>query len=143
MEYSKNKIEQLLNLYEEGKTTLEEERFLKSYFASSRYDSDFEAYALLFKTFDKESSYTLKEELKTKTPSKNHSWMTIAASILVVFGTVWFYNYNEKLSEIEEAQLMFENTQQALNLVSQTMNTGLQKLEYVEIFSTHKNQLLK
>jgi uncharacterized membrane-anchored protein YitT (DUF2179 family) len=143
MELDKNEIERLLTLYEEGETTLEQEQQLKTYFSSSNYDKELEVYASLFKAFEKEAKTEYKPtESKPKTTS-NYFWMNIAASILVVIGTLWFYNHYQKQQELQQAKLMFENTQEALHLVSQTMNKGLQKLEYVEIFSEQKNKLLK
>lgn len=143
MEYDKAYISKLLSLYEEGETTLDQEKELKMYFTSEHYDSDFEVYATLFKFFETESNTQFDEELKTEKNSPNFLWMNIAASIFIVLGVLWFYNYYDNQKELKEARLAFETTQNALNLLSNTMNEGLEKLEYVEIFSTQKNKLIK
>lgn len=143
MEYDKAYISKLLSLYEEGETTLDQEKELKMYFTSEHYDSDFEVYGTLFKFFETEYNTQFDEELKTEKNSPNFLWMNIAASIFIVLGVLWFYNYYDNQKELKEARLAFETTQNALNLLSNTMNEGLEKLEYVEIFSTQKNKLIK
>jgi hypothetical protein len=143
MEFDKNYIRKLLNLYEEGESSLEQEAELKAYFSSGNYDEAFEDYALLFQFFEKESKtrYTSGEKLPHK--NSKFSWMNIAASVCIIIGALWFYNYQSQQQELEEARLAFEKTQHALNLISSNMNKGLEKLEYVEIFNEKKNELLK
>jgi len=68
MDFSKANITKLLNLYDEGETTLKQERDLKSYFASESYDKDFEPYALLFSYFETESKIISKVELDVRSP---------------------------------------------------------------------------
>ncbi|MFO7746007.1 MAG: hypothetical protein R6V36_11580 [Psychroflexus sp.] len=143
MEFSKTYINKLLNLYEEGETSLEQEKELKLYFSSDEYDKDFEAYAFLFKYFEKESK-TMSPQLKTKDKkSSNHFWINIAASICIVLGGLWYYEYYVNKQEMKEARQAFKTTQNALNLLSINMNEGLEKLEYVEVFSTQKNKIIK
>lgn len=143
MEFNKKHINQLLSLYEEGETTLEQERSLKTYFSSGNYDSDFEPYARLFKFYEDESTIQFKGKEATEKKSSPYFWIHIAASICIVLGGVWFYNYYDNQQKLEEARLAFETTQNALNLISINMNEGLEKLEYVEIFSQQKNNLIK
>lgn len=143
MEFDKKYINQLLSLYEEGESTLEQEQELKMYFSSGNYDSDFEAYASLFKFFEKESNVQFKGEAAIEKKSSRYFWINIAASICIVLGGVWFYDYYENQQKLEEARLAFETTQNALNLISINMNQGLEKLEYVEVFSQQKNNLIK
>lgn len=143
MELDKSYVEKLLKLYEEGETTLEQERELKSYFSSGNYDSDFEAYAFLFQYFEKESK-TISPALESKEEkSSTYFWINIAASICIVLGGLWYYQYQHKQQELKEAKVAFETTQDALNLLSVNMNEGLEKLEYVEVFNSQKNKLIK
>lgn len=143
MEWDKNYIRKLLSLYEEGETTLEQEQELKRYFSSENYDRDFEAYATLFRFFVSESETRFEDDVKPETKSKNYFWINIAASICIVLGGLWYYDYYVKQQKIEEARIAFETTQNALNLLSANMNEGLEKLEYVEVFSKKKNKLIK
>ncbi|AFU67242.1 hypothetical protein P700755_000186 [Psychroflexus torquis ATCC 700755] len=144
MDFSKAYITKLLDLYDDGETTLEQERDLKSYFASEFYDKDFEPYALLFSYFETESKTTSKVKLDVESPKPNKFlWLNIAASIVVVIGAVWFFTYYEKQQDMQEARIAFEKTQNALNFLSFNMNEGLEKLEYIEVFNTQKNKIIK
>lgn len=143
MELNKVYIKRLLDLYEEGETSLEQEQELKNYFSSEDYDPDFECYAPLFRFFESESKIQLKDEVPVERKSSYHSWINVAASICIVIGGLWFYNFYENQQEISKARQAFETTQNALNLLSVNMNEGLEKLEYVEVFSTQKNKLIK
>lgn len=143
MEFNKSYISELLSLYEQGETTLDQERELKMYFSSGNYDSDFKAYATLFKFFEIESNTQFEGEIKTEKKSSRYFWINVAASICIVLGGVWFYTYYENQQKLEEVRLAFETTQNALNLLSINMNEGLEKLEYVEVFSQQKNKLIK
>lgn len=143
MELDKTYVSKLLSLYEDGETTLEQEQDLKTYFSSGNYDSDFEDYAILFKFFESESNTHFEGEISKEIKPSNYFWINIAASICIVLGGLWYYNHYVNQQELEEARLAFETTQEALNLLSINMNEGLEKLEYVEIFSTQKNKLIK
>jgi hypothetical protein len=144
MDFSKAYITKLLDLYDDGETTLEQERDLKSYFASESYDKDFESYAVLFSYFETELKTTSEVEISIQSPKPNKFlWLNVAASIVVILGGVWLFTYYEKQQDIQEARIAFEKTQNALNFLSYNMNEGLEKLEYIEVFSTQKNKIIK
>jgi hypothetical protein len=144
MDFSKAYITKLLDLYDDAETTLEQERDLKSYFASESYDKDFESYAVLFSYFETESKTTSEVEVDLKPPKPNKFlWLNVAASIVVILGAVWLFTYYEKQQDIQEARIAFEKTQNALNFLSFNMNEGLEKLEYIEVFNTQKNKIIK
>jgi hypothetical protein len=144
MDFSKANITKLLDLYDDGETTLEQERDLKSYFASESYDKDFESYAVLFSYFETELKTTSEVEISIQSPKPNKFlWLNVAASIVVILGGVWLFTYYEKQQDIQEARIALEKTQNALNFLSYNMNEGLEKLEYIEVFSTQKNKIIK
>lgn len=143
MELNKKYIAKLISLYENGESSLEQERELKTYFSSGDYDKEFEEYAMLFKFFESEAETNYDEEVVIPNTRSNFSWINIAASICIVVGGLWFYNYYSQQQELEEAKIAFEKTQDALNLLSHNMNQGLEKLEYVEVFSQKTNKILK
>jgi hypothetical protein len=144
MDFSKAYITKLLDLYDDGETTLEQERDLKSYFASESYDKDFESYAVLFSYFETELKTTSEVEISIQSPKPNKFlWLNVAASIVVILGGVWLFTYYEKQQDIQEARIALEKTQNALNFLSYNMNEGLEKLEYIEVFSTQKNKIIK
>lgn len=143
MESNKKYISKLLSLYEEGESTLEQEQELKAYFFSEAYDSDFEIYAMMFKSFEEESKTKYQGDLKTTKKSSNYFWINTAASICIVLGGLWYFKYQSDQQKMEDAKIAFEKTQNALNLLSKNMNKGLEKLEYVEVFSEQKNKIIK
>lgn len=143
MEYDKNYIRKLIGLYEEGETSLDQEKELKAYFSSKDYDREFEDYALLFRFFKQESTAKADQIPQPKTKPSNYFWINIAASICIVLGGLWFYEYYDHQQDLEKARQAFETTQTALNLLSHNMNEGLEKLEYIEVFSQQKNKILK
>lgn len=143
MEYNKLKIQNLLYLYEQGKTTLEQEQFLRTYFSSEDYDDEFEAYALLFSYFQNQKEAYIQLENTPKEKTNFSHWFRVVASVCIVLGGLWFYESYTQQQEIEKAKYAFETTQKALNLLSVNMNQGLEKLEYVEVFNEQKNHLLK
>ena len=144
MDFSEAYITKLLDLYDDGETTLEQERDLKSYFASESYDKDFESYAVLFSYFETELKTTSEVEIGIQSPKPNKFlWLNVAASIVVILGGVWLFTYYEKQQDIQEARIAFEKTQNALNFLSFNMNEGLEKLEYIEVFNTQKNKIIK
>ena len=70
-------------------------------------------------------------------------WLKVAASFVVILGSVWLFNIYQEQQEMKAAKMAFEETQQALKMISENMNQGLKKLEYVEVFSQEKNKLIK
>ncbi|WP_019038396.1 hypothetical protein [Psychroflexus tropicus] len=143
MEYDNKYIRHLLQLYEEGESSLEQEKELKAYFSSGHYDEAFKEYALLFQFFEAESGTQHPGEVVLPKQKSRFSWMNIAASICIIIGALWFYQYQVEQEKLAEARVAFEKTQNALNLISLNMNKGLEKLEYVEVFSEKKNEILK
>ena len=78
-------IDQLLNLYFEGKTTLKEEEFLRKYFQQDNIPEKYRMYAPLFIFFHHEQ-----EEIKNKKKKVFSAWLisvaSIAAGILIIIG---------------------------------------------------------
>lgn len=81
-----NNIEELLDRYFEGETSLEEEEQLRQYFRQNHVEKEFEIYTPIFNLLDKE-----REMLETVVPpkkSKKHTliylWAGVAASLLLV-----------------------------------------------------------
>ncbi|WP_127845688.1 hypothetical protein [Psychroflexus aestuariivivens] len=144
MDFSKKYISKLLEKYDNGNSTLEEEQHLKTYFTEHDIASEFEVYRPLFAYFEqaKNLSYHSKWQPQRKVKMKP-LWMKVAASFIVILGSVWLFNLYQEQQELKAAKMAFEETQQALKMISENMNQGLEKLEYVEVFSEQKNKLIK
>ena len=106
-----NKIEQLLNKYLEGETSLTEEQTLQEFFNSSQVPSHLLSYQPLFNYFSnaKTEVYTKTLPLKTETPSV-YKWFSVAAVILISAGV--FFNWsvsNADLGTYKKNETKIEN----------------------------------
>ena len=88
MNYDKQYIEQLLNRFLEGESTIAEEEILARYFATHKVDSEWEPYKKLFAYFES----GMNEDVATTAASTTIikvNWrkiMSIAASVAIVLG---------------------------------------------------------
>lgn len=153
MEWEVRQIEQLLESYFEGTTTLQEEKILKQYFSSSQVAPHLESYRSLFAYFKQEQTtqFTRKEVIPT---SKNnwYRWMA-AASVVVLLGIGIYTLQHQEVPEQTVAQnelgtyttpeQAFEETQKALAMVSGHLNTGIESMGYLNEYENSKNQVFK
>lgn len=78
-------IEALLDKYWEGDTSLEEERLLKSYFASREVDASLRQYAPLFQVLREEQSVQLSQQpVIADLRPQQYNWRPLAAAASVV-----------------------------------------------------------
>ena len=131
-------IQQLLDTYFDGNTTLEEEVLLKEYFESDAVAPKHEMYKPLFMGFAQAA--TEKSQRHFKIPeSKGFSfkaWSSIAAIALVLVTTASIYFTQPKLStEEKEALAAFEQAQGTLMLLSKNLNKGTEGLSYMNHFT--------
>lgn len=144
MDFKHDTIAKLLSKYEQGKTTLAEEQHLKRYFAEQEIPAEFEVYRPMFAYFDQAKKTNYKSRWRPQRKVKlKPLWLKVAASFVVILGSVWLFNIYQEQQEMKAAKMAFEETQQALKMISENMNQGLKKLEYVEVFSQEKNKLIK
>jgi len=64
-------IDDLLNKYFEGKTTLEEENYLKSYFRNEEIQPEHEVYKTLFHVFDEKAKEKIPQPVDEKNAQPN------------------------------------------------------------------------
>jgi uncharacterized protein (DUF427 family) len=77
-------------------------------------------------------------------------WLSIAASIVVLFGMIAFFmiNTNEpvtqnELGTYETPEEAFRETQKALALLSSNVNIGIESVKYVQEYDNSKNLIFK
>ena len=85
IQYTKQYIEQLLDKFMSGTSTLEEEDILSQYFAQNRIPTEWEQYRLLFAELE-----AMKPTAKPRRTWLR--WSIAAAFIVVVFATMLFQN---------------------------------------------------
>ena len=145
-----NKIERLLSRYEEGETTLAEEKELRKYFSQEEIPEHLEAYALLFKFQSQQIKTTFTENEPIELERKNYrfAWTSIAAVIIVALG-LFYFNLSQpsltttEMSSVTEQEQALEKTKQTLKMVSAMMNEGTSDLVYLQEFNKTKNQIIE
>lgn len=100
MNYDKQYIEQLLNRFLEGESTIAEEEILARYFATHTVDSNWEPYKHMFAYFESGmSTYNAPGAASTNIIKVNwRKVMGIAASVAIMLGigvTALIYNYSK------------------------------------------------
>ncbi len=146
------KIEQLLDAYFEGKTGIDEEKWLRNYFLSSDVAPHLEVYRDMFVYFTKAKSEKIKSEIhefhpkNTSTFNTMKQWYSIAALLVVALGVSFFLqNNSHKVTEAErlEAEMAFKKTKEALNFFSYQFNESASKLSVLNEFENSTNKIFK
>lgn len=161
MEFSK--IEELLERYFEGETSITEEKELKSYFSSLNVAKHLEQYKPLFgyfemakeQTFAREVSRIEEElqvsngmlELDNTNKKRKIAWLSIAASVVVLLGvgTYTYFNINavkenQELGTYDDPEEALEATQKALAMLSDNVNVGIEGVQYLQVYEVTKNK---
>ncbi|TVZ27965.1 hypothetical protein JM83_3047 [Gillisia sp. Hel_I_86] len=145
-----NDLRILLRKYEEGKTSLQEERDLKKYFSSNEVPQEFLVYKSIFNFNDeaRKIEYSRKVQLKSK-PKRKWAYAGVAASILIIMSFLFFNDLTNKkledqnLGTIEDPEQAYLKTKETLQMVAEVFNEGREDLEYLEEFNKTKNKFIK
>ncbi len=156
-------IERLLEKYDNGETTLQEEQQLKHYFNQETVPPHLEGYKAMFQYFlvTKEEQYTKDVPLKTKR-NNLYKWISVAAVVALMFGV--YINRDATVKGFDdltpEQQLAYNQTveglqylgialnkgneqMKTLNLVSSNLEEGANKIAHIGEFSKTTNKILK
>ena len=147
------KIEQLLEKYFEGETTIAEEIQLKQYFSAEQVAAHLGHYKPLFGYLSsgKEEKFTPLLSLNTKKRFPV-ARIAIAASVVFLVGVIAFLNYppasqtqlaKSELGSFESPEEAFEETQKALALLSEKVNVGMESVNYINEYENSKNLIFK
>lgn len=143
------KIENLLARYEDGNTTLEEEKILKDFFTSEDVPPHLIEYQTLFTYSVNAKTTTFNKVVTYHKKKKSFAFIGIAASIVIAVGL--FVALNNPAAELDQQQLgTIEDPEQAylkaketLLMVSGALNFGQKELAYVEEFDKAKDKYIK
>jgi hypothetical protein len=142
------KIEQLIEQFLEGNTTLQEEKMLKDYFTKnevpshlSQYQSLFGYYKMTKSEMSKDFEFPVKKQNYTK-------WFGVAASVAFVTVLTFFYLQNntpkqENLGTFDSPEEAFVETHKALQLVANNINSGMENVSYLEEYEKTKKTIFK
>jgi hypothetical protein len=138
-----NTIQILLKKYWAGETSLKEEKILFNYFNQKIIDNRLIQHQSIFKYIKKEKKKELNPTFNAELIQQNNTkiipikrWKkwTAAASIILMSGFfIWNYsttNNNDKLAavkEIQDPEVAYQITKEALMLVSSKLNKGAKK----------------
>lgn len=127
-----NNIENLLEKYENGETTLKEEQVLKNYFSSDTVTPHLEMYKPMFTYFlvNKQEQFTKDVPLKTKR-NFNYKWISVAAVAVLMIGFYFGSSFNSDLGTYEDPQLAFNEFSKSMELISQKFNKGTSTVGYL------------
>lgn len=145
-------IEKLIDKYFEGETSIAEENELKLYFSSSDVAQHLKQYQPMFGYFAQAKEQQFTQEIPLQTKKRNVvMWLSIAASVVILLGAGMF-KYLENSSTPNQfvacnaedsPELALEQTQKALALVSEHLNTGIQSVSYINEYENSKNKIFK
>ena len=140
-------IKSLLEKYFEAETTIAEEIELKSYFSSSNVAPELEQYKPMFGYFSeaKHEEPNHQATIQKSNKTRNLTWISIAASVVVLFGIGAFYfnqeTQDQDLGSFENPEIAFRETQKALDLLSGNFNKGVQSVQYVKEYEIAKDKV--
>ncbi len=136
-------IEALLDKYFDAETSLEEEKILKAYFRSGEVEPHLESYRPLFAFFDAgkvEKSTREKDFLPAHSPVRLRKWLSLAASILLMFTIFSVAKYYHEKEEVRRA---YEDTMYAFSLISRNLNAGKAEIAKLQVFEQTKDKIFK
>ncbi len=133
-----NSIEKLLEKYDNGETTLQEEQQLKNYFSQETVAPHLEVYKSMFQYFlqTHEEQYTKDVPLNPRKTYTLYKWISVAAVAVLMFG-VYFQMSGPTEAEKQEALLAYNQTMEVFNLVSSKLNQGSENMNTVGLVSAN------
>ena len=142
------KIEKLLESYDEGVTSLDEEKILRDYFLKNEVPEHLESYKMMFLFSVKQAGQTFEKPVKIRKPGYNwYAWSSIAAIFIIAMGVLIFQDDNspeqKDLGTISDKELALEKTKETLNMISQIMNEGKSDLVYLKEFNNTKDKIIQ
>ncbi|MDA6069390.1 hypothetical protein NJT12_07140 [Flavobacterium sp. AC] len=148
-----NKIEDILEKYFQGETTIAEEKELKEYFSSPNVAQHLEQYKPMFGYFSQVKEQKSTQEIPLQTKKRNVAWLSIAASAVVLLGIGSYFYVSEKntppvvaqseLGTYDNPEEALAATQKALALLSSNVNVGIESVQYIKEYEESKNKIFK
>ncbi|MCB7479928.1 hypothetical protein [Christiangramia sediminis] len=143
-----DKIERLLERYDEGETSLAEEKLLREYFLNEEVPEHLMSYKLMFMFSAKQVEETFEKKTKVNSTNNWYTWSSIAAILIIALGIFFFNDSSRTLNEsdlgtISDEELALQKTKETLNMVSQFMNEGKSDLVYLKEFNKTTNRIIE
>lgn len=127
-------IEHLLEKYDLGKTSLVEEAKLAAFFTQSDVPEHLMHYKILFSYFSEEKYHDFSSPFKINKRQNPLKYLSIAASIALLFGLILNYN-SVSTPHTQDEIFAYNQTKSALELLSNNFNKGTHQLKNLEVFT--------
>ncbi len=137
-----NSIEQLLEKYDNGETSLKEEQQLKAYFAQDEVAPHLESYKTMFQYFNstQQEQYTKDVPLKPR-KSYIYQWISVAAVAVLMLGIIIPSVFGgATLTEDEltsEQQMAIQQTKEVFEIIGEKFNKGQSNVAVLSIASSN------
>ena len=135
-----NSIEKLLEKYDNGETTLQEEQQLKNYFSQETVAPHLEVYKSMFQYFlhTHEEQFTKDVPLKPRKTYTLYKWISVAAIAVLMFGIYTQVDNSRSLSDLSDEELYaYNQTMEVFNLVSSKLNQGSESMNALNMVSSN------
>ena len=130
-------IEQLLEKYDLGETSLAEEATLASFFNQNEVPEHLMHYQTLFSYFSDAKHQKFTPEVKIAKRVFRFKNLSIAASVVVLLGLLLNYNSGVQNNHFTDEEIFaYEQTKTALEMLSNNFNKGTSQLKTLDVFST-------
>jgi len=135
-----DKIEKLLEKYDNGETTLQEEQQLKSYFSQETVAPHLEVYKPMFVYFlqTQKEEFTKTIPLQPKKTYTLYKWISVAAIAVLMFAVyIQVGNQSKGLEDLSQDELMaYNQTMEAFNLLASNFSKGTESVDALALMST-------
>lgn len=143
-----SRIENLLQKYGAGETTIAEENELRLYFSSTNVAQHLKHYCIIFEYYTKAKNEQAASTISLQTNYKNVKWLSIAATVSVLFALLLFLTLSKPktaeladLGTFDNPEIALKETQKALALLSTHINTGIESVNYVTEYQKSKERI--
>lgn len=131
-----NNIEQLLEKYENGETSLKEEQDLKYYFSQETVAPHLEMYKPMFAYFSMSQKETFTKTVPLKSKKIfNYKWISVAAVAVLLIGFYFSmpkFQEEDDLGTFDDPMMAYNEVVKSLELISNSFNKGTDKIGYLD-----------
>lgn len=142
------KIEDLIQKYHEAATSIAEEKTLQLYFSSSNVAQHLQHYQVIFGYYKHAKQEKFETKLILQTKKKTTTWLSIAATIIIMYGVGVFFTvhksqtvYVTELGTFNNPEMALKETQKALAILSNHLNSGIESVNYVTEYQKSKDRI--
>ena len=133
-------IEELLEKYDNGETTLQEEQQLKHYFTQETVAPHLEVYKSMFQYFlqTQQEQFTKDVPLKPRKTFTLYKWISVAAVAVIMLGVYTQVGNSRSFSDLSDEELYaYNQTMKVFNLVSSKLNQGSENMNALNLVSSN------